>query len=75
MNHSLTPSVLMAAFARVLSMPPTGGAVSVQPRWEFPVGMCPWCGMPLHPGKRCENDDAFVMSDRVHVCRKGQYAR
>lgn len=21
------------------------------------VGMCPWCGQPLHPGRRCENDD------------------
>lgn len=22
------------------------------------IGMCPWCGEPLHPGRRCSNDDA-----------------
>lgn len=21
------------------------------------IGMCPWCGQALHPGRRCENDD------------------
>lgn len=20
------------------------------------IGMCPWCGQGLHPGKRCENE-------------------
>lgn len=27
------------------------------------IGMCPWCGESLHPGRKCHNDDAIVAAD------------
>lgn len=31
------------------------------PLWQYQqahkrIGMCPWCGQSLHPGRKCEND-------------------
>ncbi len=26
------------------------------------IGMCPWCGESLHPGRKCSNEDARSQS-------------
>lgn len=33
---------------------------------EAPIGMCPWCGQPLHRGP-CENDEMRVVPCKLTV--------